>query len=281
MMRKRYLFKFYYIGSSKFFGSQRQMSETTIESCLIKALQDKNYIHDLKNSNFEVASRTDKFVSARGAVFSSVLEKEPILMEINSALPKDIGLWAYSIVPKDFLSRFNAKYRYYKYIFPLPLENQNKLKELKYDLIKAACTQLEGTHDFKNFSKRDKQDIKTIRELISAKVNISKKYIIFEFKSKSFLRQQIRRMVAKILELGEGKISYTEFLNLFNSKNYISYQPANPEGLILWDIDYGNNIKFEIDQKSVERMSEVFSKLEQKYNLKRLLFKILQHNYIS
>lgn len=280
-MRKRYLFKFYYIGSSKFFGSQRQKNETTIESCLIKALQDKNYIYDLKNSNFEVASRTDKLVSARGAVFSSVLEKEPILMEINSALPKDIGLWAYSIVPIDFLSRFNARYRYYKYIFPLPVENQIKLQQFNYDLMKKACKQLEGTHDFKNFSKREKQDIKTIRELISAKVKISEKYLIFEFKSKSFLRQQIRRMVAKILELGEGRISYTEFLDLFNSKDYISYQPANPEGLILWDIDYENNIKFEIDQKSVERMSDVFSRLERKSNLKRLLFKIMQHNYIS
>lgn len=280
-MRKRYLFKFYYIGSSKFFGSQRQKNETTIESCLIKALQDKNYIYDLKNSNFEVASRTDKLVSARGAVFSSVLEKEPILMEINSALPKDIGLWAYSIVPIDFLSRFNARYRYYKYIFPLPVENQIKQNQLNYDLMKKACKQLEGTHDFKNFSKREKQDIKTIRELISAKVKISEKYLIFEFKSKSFLRQQIRRMVAKILELGEGRISYTEFLDLFNSKDYISYQPANPEGLILWDIDYENNIKFEIDQKSVERMSDVFSRLERKSNLKRLLFKIMQHNYIS
>ena len=70
MERQRYLFKLYYIGSKKFYGSQRQTEFLTVESCLLNALLEKEYISGVKNSGFEMASRTDKLVSARGACFS-------------------------------------------------------------------------------------------------------------------------------------------------------------------------------------------------------------------
>jgi len=281
IFRDRYLFKFYYIGSSKFYGSQRQPNEITIESELINALKRKKYIHTLENSSFEVASRTDKLVSARGATFSLILEKKPILMEINTALPKEMGLWAYTKVPIDFLSRYSAKFRHYKYIIPLPVEINDKHFPYDIELMKKACKQIEGKHDFRNFAKREKGDIKTIRDILSASITISNDYLVLDFKSKAFLRQQIRRMVTKILELAQHKISYEDFLFLFNTTECVSFQPADPVGLILWDINYGNKINFEIDQKSVERMKYSFNNLEQRLNLKRLLLKIMQHNNIG
>ncbi|MFX0175314.1 MAG: tRNA pseudouridine(38-40) synthase TruA [Candidatus Hodarchaeota archaeon] len=270
----RYLFKFYYIGLKRFYGSQRQLNKLTIEDCLIEALLKKNYILSLRNSGFEVASRTDRLVSARGAVFSIKSKKNPILMEINSALPKQIGVWAYAKVPITFLSRFNAKYRHYKYFMPI---TQN----LNLGIINKACKELEGRHDFKNFSKRDNEHINTIRDMMSIYTSIKEDYIIFNFKSKAFLRQQIRRMVAKLIELGMNEISYNDFKSLLNSNEYKSYQPANPIGLILWDVVYNKEIKFIHDIKSIERMKNLFSKLEQESNQKRLLFKILQLNNIG
>ena len=80
MEKTRYLFKFYYIGHKKYHGSQRQPDYTTIEDVLITALQEKEYLIDIKQSGFEVASRTDRFVSARGSAFSFITDKKPVLM---------------------------------------------------------------------------------------------------------------------------------------------------------------------------------------------------------
>ena len=149
MEKTRYLFKFYYIGSRKYFGSQRQPNYLTIEETLITALQEKDYITDIKKSGFEVASRTDKFVSARGSAFSFITDKTPILMEINSALPKRIGIWAYTKVPLDYYSRYNAQFRHYKYV------TRYFKRSLNINNMKRACKALEGRHDFRNFSKQE------------------------------------------------------------------------------------------------------------------------------
>ncbi|MFX0074835.1 MAG: tRNA pseudouridine synthase A, partial [Candidatus Hermodarchaeota archaeon] len=201
MEKTRYLFKFYYIGSKKYYGSQRQLNYDTIEQSLITALQKKNYIHDIKQSGFEVASRTDRYVSARGSAFSFSTDKAPNLMEINSVLPKHIGVWAFAKIPLDFLSRFNAVVRHYKYFIPYA----QKSYDIK--MMKKACKTLEGRHDFKNFSKYDKDEDKTVRDLMQASLKIDGDFIIFDFKSRAFLRQQIRRMIAKILEIGLGRFS--------------------------------------------------------------------------
>ena len=281
MEKTRYLFKFYYIGAEEYFGSQRQPNYLTIEDCLLTALQEKNYIHEAKKSGFEVASRTDKFVSARGSTFSFITEKIPILMEINSALPKNIGVWAYSKVPTDFLSRYNAQFRHYKYIMPYPNAVLKDDSTVNFKAMKKVCKALEGRHNFKNFSKPGKEKVKNIRDMISTSINIEGNFIIFDFKSRAFLRQQIRRMVAKILEVGFGKISYEEFIDLFDPSKDISYQPADPFGLILWDINYGNNVSFVIDNKSKERRDKYFREQEQKFAFKKKLFNFMQHNNIG
>ncbi len=281
MYTKKYLFKLYYIASKQFFGSQRQKVNITIEECLIDTLIDKNYIKDAESSKFEVASRTDRFVSARGAALSFVSLKKPILMEINSALPREIGLWAHALVQNDFLSRYNAIYRHYKYFLPIRKGGSYKDEKLNFKLMKKACRELEGRHDFTNFYKKGKEEVKTVRDILLASLRKENNFIIFDFKSRAFLRQQIRRMIAIILEIGKGKIDYAEYLNLFNPSITVSYQPADPRGLILWDVKYDETIRFINDTKSIERMNDFFLKQEIKYSYKNKLFSIMQHNNVS
>jgi len=169
-------------------------------------------------------------------------------MEINSAFPKNI-------LKDDSIVNFEA--------------------------MKKVCKALEGRHNFENFTKPGKEEVKKIRDMISTSINIEENFIIFDFKSRAFLRQQIRRMIAKILEVGLGKISYEDFIDLFDPSKDISYQPANPIGLILWDINYGNNVSFVIDKKSKERRDKYFREQEQKFALKKKLFNFMQHNNIG
>jgi tRNA pseudouridine38-40 synthase len=281
MEKNRYLFKMYYLGKSKYYGSQRQPHFLTIEDCVLDALIDRNYIKNNRASGFEVASRTDRFVSARGACFTCVLEKKPILMEINSALPNEIGVWAYSKVPLNFSSRYNATLRQYLYILPKPLSFYQKTKIINIDLMRKACHQLEGKHDFINFSKKDSNEKNTVRDMDCVELSIKNDYIIFQFKSRAFLRQQIRRMIKKILELGVGEIKYEDFLCLLEPTQIFSYQPANPRGLILWDVKFENKIRLREDKKSKERMKRFFLKKELDSGFKHQLFRFLQHNDFS
>lgn len=268
----------YYIGKSKFYGSQRQPNFLTIENCILKALLKKKYIRNIKLSGFEAASRTDRFVSARGAFFTIILEKEPILMEINSALPNDIGIWAYTKVPLDFNSRYNAILRHYIYLVPQPLSHLQKISPINIDIMHKACRALEGRHDFINFLKRDKNEVNTIRNMESVQLSIEGDFLIFQFKSKAFLRQQVRRMVKKILELGMGEIVYDNFIQLFDPQKIFSYQPSDPRGLILWNVIYDEKIKLSEDLKSKRRMESFFLKKKLTFDFKHQLFNLLQHH---
>jgi tRNA pseudouridine38-40 synthase len=271
----------YYFGKSNYYGSQRQPNFLTIEESVIGVLKKKGYINQIKDSGFETASRTDRFVSARGACFTCVLEKKPILMEINSGLPNEIGVWAYANVPINFSSRYNALLRHYLYVVPLPLSSIKKTATINIDLMKKACNQLKGKHDFINFSKREKDEKITVRDMDLVDLSIKEEWLIFQFKSRAFLRQQVRRMVKKILELGVGEIEYEDFLDLLDPANNISYQPANPRGLVLWDIQFEKKISLTEDKKSKERMEKYFLKKEIVSSFKHQLFRLLQHNNFS
>lgn len=276
MGQQKYLIKYYYIGKERYHGSQRQPNYPTIEDCIIKSLIEKHYIEDIKISNLEFASRTDRYVSARVANLSFITKKKPILMEINSSLPMSIGMYALAEVPLDFSSRFNAILRHYKYFKLITSREFTEGAKLDIKSMKIACKALLGNHNFLNFSKKGKQEIKTLRDMNFTSMKIIDDFIIFDFKSKAFLRQQIRRMVRKILEVGMGVINLEQFVNLFDTNEYISYQPSDPQGLILWDIVYEKNIEFFQDSKSLERMRSYFQEEHVLFKQKALIFQCLQ-----
>ncbi|MFW9987712.1 MAG: tRNA pseudouridine synthase A [Candidatus Odinarchaeota archaeon] len=276
MTKSKFLFKIYYIGKKRYYGSQRQINYLTIEQLILSALKKRGYIDNVCNSQFEFASRTDKYVSARGACFTCITKKKPVLMEINSTLPNEIGIWAYTKVPLEFNSRYNAIMRHYIYIYPTPLTRLQESVSIDLNLMQKACTLLEGRHDFINFSKRGKNEINTIRDMNSVFFTIKNDFITFSFKSRAFLRQQIRRMVKKVIDLGKGDIKYSEFLNLFDKSNLISFQPVDPSGLILWDIKFDKRIIFKEDQRSIERMNFFFLKNQLTFGHKHQLFRIMQ-----
>ncbi|TFF98324.1 MAG: tRNA pseudouridine(38-40) synthase TruA [Promethearchaeota archaeon] len=278
----KYLFKYYYIGLDKYFGSQRQNNVLTIEDRVIKTLRNRGYIKNPKDSNFESASRTDRYVSGRGAVFGIESLKKPILMELNSDLPEEIGIWSYAKVPNDFSPRFDAQMRHYKYIIPWPLDFLKEKHNFNWDLLKKACKDLEGTHDFQNFSKRDSLINNTVRDMKSINLSIKNNSIVIDFKSRAFLRQQIRRIVKKLIELANREINYNEFLTLMNPSDFKSFQPANPKGLILWNIEYSREIvDFKIDEKSLERMNKFFFSRKMDSFLQYNLFSLMQKNELS
>ena len=76
-----------------------------------------------------------------------------------------------------------------------------------------------GTHDFSTFRASNcnaKNPVRTINEIIITK---SKNRIKFKFKSKSFLKNQVRSMVGCLKYLGEKKWNLKKFEDVFKKKD--------------------------------------------------------------
>ena len=147
----------------------------------------------------------------------------------------------------DFHSRFSAKMRIYKYIIlnqiSGPVLEKNRgwhiMKKLDLGLMKKGAKKLIGTKDFSTFRKsscRAKSPIKTMKLV---KIKSSKNKIEIEFRSQSYLQQQVRSMVGCLKYLGEKKWSLKKFESVMNSKKRnLCAPPAPPEGLFLSRVIY-------------------------------------------
>ena len=148
---------------------------------------------------------------------------------------------------KSFHSRFSAKMRIYKYIIINqlggPVIEQKRcwhiIKPLDVKTMQKAAKKLIGTKDFSTFrasSCRAKSPIKTLR---SVKIKSKKNKIEIEFKSQSFLQQQVRSMVGCLKYVGEKKWSLKKFMIVMNKrKRILCAPPAPPEGLYLARVIY-------------------------------------------
>jgi len=147
----------------------------------------------------------------------------------------------------NFHARYSAKMRIYRYVIINRLSGPvlekkrgwHIIKKLDLDLMKKGAKKLVGKKDFSTFrasSCRAKSPIKTMKLV---KITYSKNKIELEFRSKSFLQQQVRSMVGCLKYLGEKKWSLKKFETIMKSKKRILCAPPAPsEGLYLTRIIY-------------------------------------------
>ena len=244
----RYQILIEYVGTS-FRGWQIQKKGKTIQGLIqekiSKLLKQKITLYG--------SGRTDTGVHAieQSAHFDSknrLLQTNRFLKSINHFLNKE-GVTILKIRKRNnnFHARFSAKMRIYKYIIinriSGPVLDKDKgwhvMKKLDLASMKKGAKKLIGTKDFSTFrasSCRAKSPIKTMKFV---KIRSSKNKIEIEFRSQSFLQQQVRSMVGCLKYLGENKWSLKRFENVMKSKKRIlCAPPAPPEGLFLSRIIY-------------------------------------------
>ena len=244
----RYQLLIEYVGTN-FRGWQIQKKGSTIQGLIqekiTKLLKEKVIING--------SGRTDTGVHAieQSAHFdcnNEINDLTKFLMSINYFLnAKGIAITSIKKRSNKFHSRFSAKQRIYKYIIfnqiSVPVIEKKRgwhvRKPLDLDLIKEGAKKLLGTNDYSTFrssSCHAKSPIKTIK---SIKIKSIKNRIEIEFKSQSFLQQQVRSMVGCLKYLGEKKWDLKTFEKVFRSKKRIlCAPPAPPEGLYLSRIIY-------------------------------------------
>ena len=112
-------------------------------------------------------------------------------------------------------------------------------KKLDVKLLKEGAKKLIGTHDFSTFRAANcyaESPIKNINKITIKNIN---KKIQIEFRSKSFLRNQVRSMVGCLKYLAEDKWDIKKFEYVFKSKKRSKCAPPAPaHGLFLAKIIY-------------------------------------------
>ena len=216
-----------------------------IQEIISKLLKEKIVLYGAGRLDVGVHAKEQ---SAHFDCKSKINQQSKFLKSVNYFLNKD-GVAILKIIKKrnSFHARFSARMRVYNYIIinrisGLVLEKNRGwhiMKELDLDLMKKGAKKLIGTKDFSTFRKsscRAKSPIKTIKLV---KIKSSKNKIEIEFRSKSFLQQQVRSMVGCLKYLGEKKWSLKKFESVMKSKKRIlCAPPAPPQGLFLTRIIY-------------------------------------------
>jgi tRNA pseudouridine38-40 synthase len=147
----------------------------------------------------------------------------------------------------NFHARFSAKQRIYKYVIfnrlsKPSLEKERGwhiIKKLDISLMKKGAKKLLGTKDFSTFRSSGCSAKSPIRTLKSIKIRAMRGKIEIQFKSQSFLQQQVRSMVGCLKYLAEKKWDLKKFDFVFKSKKRkLCAPPAPSEGLFLEKVIY-------------------------------------------
>ena len=244
----RYQLLVEYVGTD-FRGWQIQKKGSTIQGLiqkeLTKLLKEKIILNG--------SGRTDTGVHAieQSAHFdckNEIIDLTKFLKSINHFVnDKGIAITKVKKRSNKFHARFSAKQRIYKYVIfnqiSAPVIEKKRgwhvRKILDVELIKKGAKKLLGTNDYSTFRSSSCHAKSPIRTIKSIKIKSSKNRIEIEFRSQSFLQQQVRSMVGCLKYLGEKKWNLKNFDRAFKSKKRIlCAPPAPPEGLFLARVIY-------------------------------------------
>ena len=246
----RYFIEISYNGKN-YHGWQIQPNAITVQETLMNALSTILR----KDITVVGAGRTDTGVHALQLnvhfdLDFSINEQE-ITQKLNSFLPDDIVVRSIFLVHDNIHARFDAISRSYEYRIwlgrnPFLLDATYQIHRQRFDINKmneAAAVLLEYTN-FKCFSK-SKTDVKTYNcEISEAKWILDSNTLTFHITADRFLRNMVRAIVGTLLEIGLGKKTKKDFIDIIKSEDRSKAGlSVPPQGLFLSEIKYPKNIK--------------------------------------
>ena len=243
----RYFIDISYDGSN-YHGWQIQPNADTVQHQINLAFST------ILNEEINVlgAGRTDTGVHAKKMIAhfdtNQTIDFEKFKYRINGFLKNDISLNDIYKVKEDAHARFSAISRTYEYRVsrtknPFSVNSYLLLRDLDFQSMKKACKFLHGSHDYTSFAKLHSENYTNNCEVYIANWKEDENLLIFTIKANRFLRNMVRAIVGTLIEIGEGKISFSDIETILMSKDRAKagYSvPAN--GLSLIDIEYPKEI---------------------------------------
>jgi len=228
-----------------FYGSQKQKSKKTVQGEIEKAL--KNIFK--KNIKTICCSRTDRGVHAKEFFLNFNIAKLTLNLckfkkALNYYLNRNIRVLSVKKVSKNFNSRYNVKYKIYRYyIYNGEILSPFKRGfvyhypyKLNFIKMEKSLKNFVGEKDFRNFSVKGEAKT-TICRVFNMKLRRKGKLFYIEIKADRFLYKMVRKIVGTILMIGRGKIRPEEIKSIFEGK-IKSGQVVPGEGLYLWKVEF-------------------------------------------
>lgn len=182
---------------SQFDSFARQPKRRTVEGELLRVLRRSGALGSGRSARFEVASRTDKDVSAAWNVCAFDSPAHPLSLVHDASPPDGLHFLTAVAVPAGFSPRRAAARRSYRYWVSDP-------SGLDGPRMRAAARVLEGRHDFANFCRRE-SGVRTVRTVERVRIVASGRTSHIRVEAPNFLWEQVRRMVHAMLEVGRGR----------------------------------------------------------------------------
>lgn len=243
---------------SEFHGWQRQSDLRTIqavvEDTLATIVGEPTIVH--------ASGRTDAGVHALGQVAhfetTSRLPAETVKRAMNARLPHDVAVARAFESDTDFHARFSAIRKTYCYQFHIgdyehPFRRRYYLHQwraLDLAAMRAAASQLVGTHDFKSFAAQavDRED--TVRTLYALRVLRIRDGVRVFATGSGFLQHMVRALAGLLLKIGRHKLDIQDAGRILAAKDRREAPSALPaHGLFLWKVDYVLR-RFGVDSES-------------------------------
>ncbi|XP_025906924.1 tRNA pseudouridine synthase-like 1 [Nothoprocta perdicaria] len=275
--KTRYLVFFQYFGSkySGVMGTSSNQALLGVQDYMEKAAQNLKSVIPIK---FHISSRTDAGVHALCNSAHLDIQRAPgkppfhereLVCSLNHYLkPEPIRILSACRVAESFHARFCARSRTYVYRLLLGCSHHSEIPVFERDLCWApaggpldvpamqdAAGFLLGTHDFSTFrSLSSDTPLKSpVRTILQADIRPSGgllshhyeyrglEFWELEFRSRSFLYRQVRRMAGALVAVGQGKLSPLHIKELLERKDSRAFPPhamAPPSGLFLKSVAY-------------------------------------------
>jgi tRNA pseudouridine38-40 synthase len=203
-----------------------------------------------------LAGRTDAGVHARGqvAAFSSGSRHSPdvFLRALNHHLPPQIAVRAAREVRPHFDPRRRAIARWYRYTVYNGRQRPALLRRfvwqvaepLDVEAMRSAAKALLGEHDFAAFTQPSLAGRQsTRRRVVRAEVSRQGRCLALDVEANAFLRRQMRRLAAALVDVGRGRLSAKGFeAVLREARPGAASRTAPARGLCLMKVRYKDGL---------------------------------------
>jgi tRNA pseudouridine38-40 synthase len=158
----------------------------------------------------------------------TTLEPEEIQRGLNSLLPSDIVVLQADEVELAFHARFSAAGKTYEYRIlnrpaPSALERRSAwhIRRPLERVTMAECLEsIVGLHDFSAFMAAGSSVTSTERHVYQATLEVpDPHHLICHFEANGFLRHMVRNLVGTLVEVGRGKLTPGDFLDILASRD--------------------------------------------------------------
>lgn len=245
----RYAITIVYDGS-EYFGFQRQPNLITVQGELEKYLSKRLS----ENIQVHASGRTDAGVHSIGQVAhfdtkNEIIDLDNFSYGINCLLPKSIAISSIKRVQDDFHARYSAHKKTYLYkIYLSEIQSPLRMRyyhichyKLDVELMKKACKEFVGEHDFRSFmlcGTPKENTVRTIYDLHIEQSQDGKELNVFVC-GNGFLHNMVRSIVGTLIDVGRGKNKLEDIAKIIQAKNRTQAgKTLEAKGLYLLSVEY-------------------------------------------